>query len=302
MPNSIRRPTASVGSCDWGMPGCADLVHVCEVDGIGVGKSGLLGAWVLDGDGMLSQWALAFRNLFLPMFCRACGQRLLTEENGFFCPTCWEMSARVSRPFCSVCGRPHQGTVGFGFPTNFPCAECRRKGPSPLRRTYGAALYEDAIEEAIKLFKFNGRQRLAKPLGALMAAFALAEMDVAAYDSVVPVPLHKVRERDRGFNQSRLLALEILPVFPNAVFDESLKRIRPTRIQSRSTGQSERRANVAGAFAVEGDLLTGKTVLLIDDVVTTGVTTSECAVALRRAGVCAVDVFAPALVSSHPTV
>lgn len=248
---------------------------------------------------MAGIWGLTFKNLFLPIFCKQCGQRLLTEENGFFCPTCWEMSPRVERPFCTMCGRPHAGTVGFGTASNFPCAECRNAKPSAVRRTYGVALYENAVEEAIKLLKFGGRQRLAKPLGALMAAFAAEEMDVEAYDVIVPVPLHAVRQRERGFNQSRLLADEIQHAFPNAVVDESLRRIRPTRVQSRTTGSTERRENVVGAFAVEGDALDEKRVLLVDDVVTTGVTTEECAVALKRAGVASVDVLAAALVSWH---
>lgn len=245
---------------------------------------------------MLSSWALAVKNVLLPMYCKQCGERILTEENCFFCPTCWEGSPRVTRPFCTVCGRPHAGTAGFGSASNFPCAECREMKRRPFRRMYGAALYEEAVQEAIKLLKFNDRRRLAKPLGLMMAEFARNEMPVEEYDAVVPVPLHRVRRRERGFNQSELLAREVLGVFWNARLDPSLYRIRPTRVQSLTTSPAERKANVVGAFAVEGDELAGKTVLLIDDVVTTGVTTGECARALGRAGAGAVDIFAAALV------
>ena len=250
---------------------------------------------------MFEEWALAAKNLFLPMFCKICDARLLTEENGFFCPTCWELSPRIHRPFCTVCGRPHQRTVGFGTESNFLCADCRKRGALPYRRVYGAAVYDGAVMEAVKMLKFRDKQRLAKPLGELMAEFAAQELECDAYDCVVPVPLHKVRERDRGFNQSRLLAREALPAFPNARLDESLWRIRPTRVQSRLTAAAERHANVAGAFAVKGDGLAGKTVLLIDDVVTTGGTVTECALALRRAGVAWVDVFAAALAVAAPS-
>ncbi len=238
---------------------------------------------------------LTLKNLFLPIFCKQCGLRLLTEENGFFCPTCWEMSRRVQRPFCIVCGRPHAGAVGFGSLSNFPCADCRERGQRPFRRIYGASVYENAIEEAVKLMKFHGKQRMARPLAGLMLEFAEREMERDAYDLLIPVPLHKIRERERGFNQSRLLAEAVLAGFPKAHLDESLKRIRPTRVQSRLKDPEERRANVIGAFAVVGDGLAGKTILLIDDVVTSGGTTSECAAALRRAGAAAVDVFAAAL-------
>lgn len=251
---------------------------------------------------MLKPWVLAVKNVFLPMFCKQCGERILTEENTCFCPTCWEQSPRICRPFCTLCGRPHAGTVGFGSASNFPCAECRDTRARPFRRAYGAALYEDAVQEAVKLMKFNDRRVLAKPLGAMMADFALREMPVDEYDFLVPVPLHKVRRRERGFNQSELLAREILPVFPNARINLSLYRLRPTRVQSLTATPAERKANVAGAFAVRDpeaayDALAGKRVLLVDDVVTTGFTTGECARALARARAAIVDVFAAALVA-----
>ena len=247
---------------------------------------------------MASEWALTLKNLFLPVFCTLCGQRLLTEENGYFCPTCWEMSPRIQRPFCSVCGKPHQGVAGFGPPVNFPCADCRASEgrKRPYRRTFGAAVYSGAIMEAVKLLKFHDKQRLAGPLIELMAGFAVEEVDTEGYDALIPVPLHRVRERQRGFNQSRLLARGLLQTFPGARLDESLRRVRPTRVQSRLESESARRANVRGAFAVvDGEDLMGSTVLLVDDVVTTGHTVRECAAVLRRAGVAEVDIFAAAL-------
>jgi len=249
---------------------------------------------------LFENWALTLKNVFWPQFCRQCGVRLLTDENGYYCPTCWELSPRVTRPFCTICGRPHAGAVGFGTQSNFPCALCRARKRRPVRRVFAPALYEGPIGDAIKLLKFHDKQRLAAPLAELMCDFVAREAGGDAYDYLIPVPLHKVRERARGFNQSRLLVERIAPVFPKARLDESLRRIRPTPVQSRARSQAERRANVVGAFAVEGDRLAGKTVLLVDDVVTTGVTTAECAAALKRAGVAAVDVFAVALVAFVP--
>jgi ComF family protein len=250
--------------------------------------------------GTWADWSLTLKNLFLPIFCRTCGMRLLTEENGFFCPTCWELSPRIRRPFCTRCGRPHKGAVGFGTQSNFPCAACREKRPTAIRRIYGAAYYADAVEEAIKLLKFHDKPRLAGPLGELMAEFARQEMDCDSYDALVPVPLHRVRERDRGYNQSRLLAEAVAPAFPRAALDDSLRRVRPTRTQSRLRSEAERLRNIAGAFAVIGDGLKGKTVLLIDDVVTSTGTAAECAKVMQRAGAAAVDVFAAALAVPPP--
>ena len=250
--------------------------------------------------GWFLEWGMAFKNLFVPIFCKQCGTRLLTEENGFFCPTCWEMSPRVMRPYCTICGRPHPAAIGYETRPNYPCASCRERKAAPFHRIYGAAVYADAVETAIKLLKFEGKRKLVDALGDLMIGFAQEEMDCARYDFLVPVPLHAVRERDRGFNQSRLLAHRIVAAFPNARVDESLRRIRPTRVQSRLTNPAERRRNVVGAFEVqENPLLQDATVLLIDDVVTTGGTISECAAALRNAKVRRVDILATALACSQ---
>jgi ComF family protein len=166
----------------------------------------------------------------------------------------------------------------------------------PYRRILGAARYDEAVQMAIKMLKFNDKPRLARPLGELLREQAERELDCGEYDFLVPVPLHRVRWRERGFNQSELLTREILPIFPNAALDRTLIRLRPTHVQSRLRTEKERRDNVRGAFGLrEGDYLRGKTVLLVDDVVTTGATILECATVLKKGGVAVVDVLAVAL-------
>lgn len=244
-------------------------------------------------------WHLSLKNLLLPMYCRSCGNRLLTEENTCFCPDCWESSLRIERPFCTLCGKPHQRMVGLGALSNFPCAECREKPNRYLRCIRGAAYYDGAVSAAVRLFKFNKKTTLKHPLAALMTEFAEMEMHGERYDLIVPVPLYKTRERERGFNQSRELALGLQESFPDAAIDESLKRIRPTTAQSRLTG-SERAKNVRGAFAVEGNGCKEKRILLIDDVITTGETVTECAKALKRAGATYIDALAVCLACPAP--
>lgn len=243
-----------------------------------------------------TDWWLDTKNLLFPQFCTLCDARLLTEENGYFCPDCWERSPRIERPYCNGCGKPHAQMAGYGARDNFPCADCREKPNRFIRRSYGAMRYCDAVEAGIKLLKFDGKERLAGAFGELMQDFAAEEMPCDGYDRLVPVPLHPVRQRERGFNQSLLLAEAALPAFSGAEIDQSLHRIRPTRVQSRLSA-AERRANVRGAFAVLGDELKGARVLLIDDVVTTTGTVTECARALRRGGAASVDVFAAAMAS-----
>lgn len=247
---------------------------------------------------VLEDWTLSLKNIFLPCHCKLCDARLLTEDNGFFCPTCWERSPRIERPFCVACGRPHRGAIGFGTQSNFPCDKCRdlaQKRP-PICRVYGAAYYEGAIEEAIKLFKFRDKPRLAAPLAEVMAEFAAAEMDCGGYDLIVPVPLYRVRHRERGFNQSWLLAEALAGRFANAECGEELVRTRPTLVQSRLKDERQRLENVKGAFAPkDAHRIPGKRVLLIDDVVTSGGTVTECAKTLLGAGARAVDILATAL-------
>jgi ComF family protein len=244
--------------------------------------------------GLNDTWRPLIFNLLMPMYCKQCGTRLFTNENNFFCADCWESTPRIDRPFCICCGKPHQRMVGLGATSNFPCTSCREKSNPQVRCIRGAVQYDGAVAQAIRLFKFNKKMQLRQPLAALMTEFAQNEMAEEHYDCLVPVPLYKTRLRERGFNQSLLLAETLIDTFPDAVLDQSLQRIRPTRAQSRLKSE-DRALNVLGAFAVMGDNLKGKRVLLIDDVITTGDTITECAKALHRAGAAGVDAFAVAL-------
>ena len=250
---------------------------------------------------MAESWTHTFKNLLFPVFCNECRCPLLTEENGYFCPDCWDLPERIECPFCSRCGLPHKERVGFGAVENFPCAQCTSAPPTSYRRIFAATAYEDALAKAVKLLKFYERRRIAGPLAEVMSDFATREMDCDGYDALVPVPLHRVRQRARGFNQAQDLAEKVLPAFPGTALRLDLHRIRPTRTQSGIKNQRERLDNVVGAFAVP-QMVTfeGQTVLLIDDVVTTGGTASECASALRRAGAADVDVLAVAVPVKDP--
>ncbi len=252
---------------------------------------------------MAGLWMLAIKNLVFPQFCKQCGMRILTEENCHFCPTCWGLSPRIEPPFCSICGRPHPESVGlFAMESSqvFPCGPCASgKEQRHYGRTVGAAVFDGPIAEAIKLLKFHGRTNLVPPLAALLLDTAARCLDTEAYEVITPVPLHRIRQRERGFNQSELLAQAVLPAFTGARFERLLLRVRPTRTQSLLEGRKERLDNVRGAFALaEGARVAGATVLLVDDVVTSHGTVSECARVLRQAGAKRVDVLAVALASA----
>lgn len=175
----------------------------------------------------------------------------------------------------------------------------KRNAPK-YRRIFGAALYADAVELAVKLFKFYDKRRLARPLANRMIRFVGEEMDAESYAYIVPVPLHRVRLRARGYNQAEMLSERLLDVFPNARLELGLRRIRPTQVQSRLADDKMRKANIRGAFAVDREVVFNQDrILLIDDVVTTGHTVSECAAALKRAGAGEIDVLCAALAARN---
>ena len=243
---------------------------------------------------LLDQTTWAFKNLLFPAFCRRCDARILTEENLYYCPQCWSEIRLIERPYCSVCGKPHDKAAGFTERDNFPCADCATIKRRPYGRMYAATVYDDLVKEAILLFKYGSRELLVGPLGSLMIEFAEREVDFEQYDAVVPVPLHRVRQRERGFNQAEELARCLTERFSDVRVRNGLLRIRDTRQQTRLTGV-ERRRNIKGAFALHQEMdCREKTVLLVDDVITTGATAEECARTLRRGGAKTVDVLAVA--------
>ena len=159
------------------------------------------------------------------------------------------------------------------------CALCRR-GVQGFDAAYSFGFYEDALRELIHVFKYDRVQSLAQPLGRLLA---LAMPRDGSFDLIVPMPLHWRKRWRRGFNQSGLLAREIARRSGVSSVN-ALKRVRDTRAQAGLTN-AKRRLNVSGAFRVKrGDGLKGKSVLLIDDVLTTGATAASCARALKMAG------------------
>jgi ComF family protein len=150
--------------------------------------------------------------------------------------------------------------------------------------------FEGAARAAVHALKYEGVRAIAPRMAALMA-----RLDMSSVDAVYPVPLHRGRERERGFNQAR----ELLATLGWEQGPGELKRIRKTDAQARQQLR-ERRTNVRGAFAYEGPRLDGRHVALLDDVVTSGSTAVECAKVLRDAGARSVVIFAFARANPAP--
>ena len=155
-----------------------------------------------------------------------------------------------------------------------------------------AAVYEaeGTVRQAILLFKYGGRPSLGRHLGRLMVEAADGLFDPSQVDLLIPVPLHPCRERERGFNQSALLAKEVGRALRLPVGHRLLSRIRAT--ESQRGARQEREENVKGVFRVTKPArVAGRRLLLIDDVFTTGATVNECAKALMAAGAVEVAVY-----------
>ena len=240
------------------------------------------------------QWLTAAVDLVFPPFCPICADRLGPARRDPLCGPCWEGLERITAPGCARCGLPFGEFAGDARPAGGTdrsggiCGACRRHQPA-FAYARAAAHYGDCARDALHAFKFGGRRALALPLGELLAELGPA-LPLAAVDVVVPVPLHPRRERERGFNQSWLLARRLAIVWGLTARADVLARRVATAAQT-DLGAAARRLNVRDAFTVRRpELVAGRHVLLVDDVLTTGATAAACAVALRSGGAATVGV------------
>ena len=206
-------------------------------------------------------------DLLFPPRCVGCRQ-----GGSWLCSGCLEQVERVAGPVCSRCGRPFRET---GL-----CPACRR-GTSALGPARSPFFFEGIVQKAVHELKYRGRRVLAGPLGRLLAA-SLGDLGWPAA-AIVPVPLHRQRERERGYNQSALLARSLAAQLGWPLCEGRLVRWRNTRPQVGLDGPA-RVENVHGAFRWDSPEPPPGQVLLLDDVYTTGATMEACAEALRQAG------------------
>jgi ComF family protein len=245
-------------------------------------------------------WAgRAAESLFTVLFpsdCRICGQALINISRLPVCDLCLDQIHPISGRVCSVCGErvlsPYAIDIDRG---NEPlvCPVCRRLSP-PFTTAVAYGSYDGGLRGLIHLLKYSGIRPAANVLGRMLAE-AISNgkpggaRDLAASKTVViPVPLHKSKQRERSFNQAELVARAALKCVPvpeqYRLADNILQRQRDTHSQIGLTSH-QRRENMRGAFTVARPKeVNGQDILLVDDVYTTGTTVSECARVLRRAG------------------
>ncbi|QPC85628.1 ComF family protein [Mesorhizobium sp. NBSH29] len=222
--------------------------------------------------------------LLFPPVCAGC--RRQTSQPGTLCAACWPQLKFLERPWCEVMGTPFSHDMGEGFLSAEAIAN-----PPPFGRARAAVSYSGIARQMVQGLKYHDRTDLAPWMARWMLR---AGRDlIADADLVVPVPLHWRRFLSRRFNQSSELARAVARLGTRPFEPGALHRVKGTR-QQVGLKKSERDANVKGAFQVPAaaDIkVRGRTILLIDDVYTTGATVRAATLALKRAGAAHVDVL-----------
>jgi ComF family protein len=220
-------------------------------------------------------------SLLYPPFCTVCGESVRAGD--YVCRKCESKAIRITAPFCEKCSEPFEGSIT----STFTCANCAHR---TLHFDAAVAAYRGRgiVRHVVHEFKY-ARQIHLRHLVARWLHDALQDERVRDqnFDVIVPVPLHAARQRERGFNQARLLA-EILSTKTSIPAKPLLERIRYTTTQT-ALDRAERIENLHNAFRLRKKAnVRALRVLLVDDVLTTGATLSECARVLKRAGAASV--------------
>ena len=212
--------------------------------------------------------------LFFPNHCPICDR--VQPRGRRICPECSRIPRLVRSPVCRKCGK-HLNEPAGGF-----CYDCLR---NPREFDRGFALYEySSVHDSISTFKNLGRPEYGEYYGEMMGNHFLGELTALKADALIPIPLHPEKMRKRGYNQAEILANAIGKVTGIPVVTDLLLRPKKTKVQ-KHLKREERRNNMKKAFHIPQNDVKLKTVILVDDIYTTGNTIGAAAAVCRNAGV-----------------
>lgn len=258
--------------------GCRPLVGlVCRSE---VGSRQVRRLWRI-----LVRMKTAGLDMLFSRSCEGCGVSM-TGEGGSLCWDCQTSVSWVQMPFCERCGDPVAGLVSDAY----ECAWCRKSNPA-FDWARSAVRYDGLAKTCLRRFKYNvGFWLMNNLVDWLVALWKTCPPDVREADAMAPVPLYPRRRRERGYNQSAMLAEALAQRMGIPFRPGLLRRIRSTPSQTRLTA-AQRVHNVRGVFSVPWPRrVRGARIVLVDDVMTTGATVNECARMLRAAGAASVMV------------
>ncbi len=224
-------------------------------------------------------WINAGLGFFYPEICQICREARATPAESYVCVGCREHVRPIRPPFCDRCGLPFAGAIT----TRFECANCQ-ENQWQFRSARAAVVACDPVLEIIHQYKYRRAFWFEPFLVELLVRSSKPELTIGEWDCLVPVPLHPTKLREREFNQAERLGRGLSAATGIPLRNRLLRRVIATQTQT-LLSREERLANVRGAFALaHRQRLNGERVVLVDDVLTTGATTSACAGVLRRAG------------------
>ena len=216
-------------------------------------------------------------DILLPPACEVCGDYITAHSA--LCPACWSQIAFITKPCCDLCGLP----LAYDIGETIKCGDCLAQPPD-FDRARAAVLYGDVSKKLLMRYKHGDALEISG-LFRKWLRFAYDELESES-DIIAVVPLHWQRLLKRRYNQAALLAMEWGERKPAAYLPDLLHRTRATASQGHLSVR-ERQRNVKGAFAINPryrDTIRGKSILLVDDVYTTGATLNACARTLKAAG------------------
>ena len=224
-----------------------------------------------------------------PQTCPIC-QSLLKREENDLCDDCWKALALLPAPYCPYCKTFVEDEDEIA---DHHCLYLSRPEHRRILAVRSLGTFDDHYQKLVHRLKYDKKVHLGRRLAQRLGENVLEDECFSGCDKVIPVPLHRARERERGFNQSEVLAEGISRAMGISLAKDILKRKKNTKDQTYLNAQ-QRTENVKGAFVVsQPEKVYGKSIILVDDVMTTGATLKECARILQEAG--ATQIFAATL-------
>ena len=230
---------------------------------------------------MLARFVDSLVSIIYPKVCLSCKTKIRNPSlDSLVCGSCLNKIKKNIPPFCVSCGRHLEKKE---IHKNI-CPSCRKTNLH-FDRAFSPCVYTGPIKELIHAFKYKNKEHLGEPLSKIMIEYIKEyNLPMEYLDFIVPIPLSKAKLREREFNQAHILGKHIAEEFKKDLLNDALLRHRHTKTQT-GLEPFERFTNVRGSFSVAQHInLSGKNLLIIDDVLTTGATASEAAHALKNAG------------------